>query len=66
MTESEARVASALTLGKTIEQIAVEFGISTITVRSHLKRVFDKTDTRRQADLVRLLLSTWSDVRLPD
>ncbi len=66
LTKSEARVASALTLGKTIEQIAGEFGVSPMTVRSHLNRVFDKTDTGRQTDLVRLLLSTWSNLRSPD
>ena len=66
LTESEARVATALTLGKTIDQIAVEFGISPGTVRTHLKRIFAKTDTSRQSDLVRLLLMTWSNLRLPD
>ncbi|MBW3671827.1 MAG: hypothetical protein KY432_09175 [Acidobacteria bacterium] len=51
-----------------IEEIAEELGVESSTARSHLKRVFTKTDTHRQSDLVRLLMQGLSrlTVRDPD
>jgi hypothetical protein len=40
-------------------------GISETTVRSHLKHIFSKTDTARQADLLRLLQNSTPPVRTP-
>jgi len=40
-----------------VEELAEELGITPLTARTHLKRVFAKTGTTRQADLVSLLLS---------
>lgn len=54
-TKSEAAVASCLTNGRNLAEIAAELGISTNTVRAHLKRLFAKTRTSRQAELVLLL-----------
>jgi DNA-binding CsgD family transcriptional regulator len=42
--------------GADLKEISEELSISLTTVRTHLQHVFDKTDTRRQAELVRLLL----------
>jgi DNA-binding NarL/FixJ family response regulator len=56
-TPTEARVAKALTLGKTLAQIAEEFAISRTTVAFHLRNIFEKTGTGRQAELVSLVLS---------
>jgi DNA-binding NarL/FixJ family response regulator len=56
LTPAEARIASSLTQGKTLSRIATEFGISRTTVTFHMRNIFQKTGTGRQAELVGLLL----------
>lgn len=58
LTPAEARVARAICAGETVEQIASGLGITRNTVRIHLRRVFAKTGTHRQAELVRLVAGT--------
>lgn len=58
LTPSEARLAAALASGKTLLEIATEFGIRRSTARLHLERVLHKTGTHRQSELVRLVLQT--------
>lgn len=58
LTPAEARVATLLADGRRLQQIAGDLGITINTVRGHLKQVFAKTGTHRQAELVRLLLGT--------
>lgn len=58
LTDSEARVALALAHGQTMDEIAEDFGVSRNTIRTHVAAAFAKTETRRQADLVRLVLRT--------
>ncbi len=55
-THAETRVAVMLMKGKTLEEIAEEFGIKKETVRKQLKVVFEKTGTNRQSELIRLLI----------
>ena len=55
LTPAEARVASALAAGQDLEGIRAALGVGRETVRTHLRRIYEKTDTRRQAELVRLL-----------
>jgi DNA-binding CsgD family transcriptional regulator len=38
-----------------VPDIAAALGISESTVRTHLKRLFEKTSTHRQVDLVKLI-----------
>ena len=57
LTETEIRVALTAAHGADPKRIAEELSVSLSTVRSHLQHVYDKTDTHRQADLVRLLLA---------
>lgn len=57
LTPSETRVALLLIDGKRLDQIAEELDVAQTTVVFHLKNLFRKTDTHRQADLVRVLLS---------
>ena len=38
------------------KELSEKLSVSLVTVRTHLQHVFDKTDTHRQAELVRLLL----------
>lgn len=56
LTHAEARVAVALTEGKQPAQIAAEFDIQRTTVTFHMRNIFSKTGTARQAELVALLL----------
>lgn len=56
LTQVEARVALDLAQGETIREIAGRLGVKTNTVRWHVKQILAKTGTRRQAELVRLLL----------
>jgi DNA-binding CsgD family transcriptional regulator len=58
LTKAEARIAVALCRGQTLEDFAREFSVSLNTVRTQLKSVFIKTGTRRQAELVSLLLAS--------
>lgn len=57
LTGAEAAVAALIMRGARIDEVAAELGVKTPTVRSHLKRVFSKTYTGRQGELVSLLLS---------
>ncbi|HLG98722.1 MAG TPA: helix-turn-helix transcriptional regulator [Bryobacteraceae bacterium] len=62
LTLAESRIAAGLMQGKSVEDLAAESGLSLNTVRAHLKKVFAKTNTRRQGQLVRVLLSAWPAV----
>jgi DNA-binding CsgD family transcriptional regulator/PAS domain-containing protein len=55
LTPSELRVLLAVFETGSIEDIANVLGVSVPTVKTHLRRLFDKTGTRRQADLVKLV-----------
>jgi DNA-binding NarL/FixJ family response regulator len=57
LTEAEARVMAALTLGETVNDIAVEHGVRASTVRAQVRSIFEKTGVNRQSDLVRLALT---------
>lgn len=56
LTPAEARIAVALTEGQPLAQIAADFGVSRTTVAFHMRNIFQKTGTSRQAALVSLLL----------
>ncbi|MAL25664.1 MAG: hypothetical protein CL820_07140 [Croceicoccus sp.] len=55
LTPTEAMIASYLVSGKSPDAIAGLCGIGRGTVRTHLKRIFDKTGARSQVGLVALL-----------
>ena len=55
LTGAEARVATALLAADGPREVAAQLGIGLSTVRTHLHRLYDKTGTRRQAELVWLL-----------
>jgi DNA-binding CsgD family transcriptional regulator len=63
LTPGEARLALLLSTGRSVEESAHELGIALSTARGVLKGVFAKTDTRRQSDLVRLLLTGPGELR---
>ena len=55
LTPAEARVLVDISAGHTPAALASALGVAEATVRTHLARVFSKTGTSRQADLVRLV-----------
>ena len=57
LTTAEADVAVRVATGAELRQISAELGVSIATVRKHLQHLFEKTDTHRQAELVRFLLA---------
>jgi DNA-binding CsgD family transcriptional regulator len=52
LTAAEAGVLESVVAGRTNAETAQTLGISLATVKTHLQHMFDKTDVRRQADLV--------------
>lgn len=64
LTPAEARLAARLARGMSPAQAAGALGLTVNTVRTHLKRIFSKTETRRQSDLVRLLLTGPAPLRV--
>jgi DNA-binding CsgD family transcriptional regulator len=57
LTEAEARLAGLLANGEELRRAAEQLKITYGTARTRLAQIFQKTDTRRQAELVRLLIS---------
>jgi len=55
LTAMEARLAGHIAKGCGIDAASMELGIGRETARSHLKAIFDKTRTRRQAELAALV-----------
>src|SRR5262249_3958379 len=55
LTPAEVRVALAVSSGATIRNVARQLKISVNTVKTHLRRVYEKTGTNRQAELSRLM-----------
>ncbi len=65
LTGAEARVMASLLEGLQISEIAQRYGVSANTVRTQLQRLFEKTNTKRQSDLVRVVSTTLPPIR-PD
>jgi DNA-binding CsgD family transcriptional regulator len=57
LTPAEARVATRLVQGMTVEDAAAELSIGIATARTHVRNLLQKTGTTRQAELIRVLLS---------
>jgi len=54
LTPAEVRTLERLIAGDTLAEAAATLGVSITTVRTHLARIFDKTGTSRQAELIGL------------
>jgi len=63
LTSAESELVAGLVDGASLEQAAAERGVSLNTVRSQLKQVFQKTGTRRQSEVVSLVLTGLSSVQ---
>ncbi|MBN8987596.1 MAG: helix-turn-helix transcriptional regulator [Rhizobiales bacterium] len=55
LTDAEAKLATQLALGESLEKVADQFGIAKETARSQLKGIFAKIGVHRQAELVAVL-----------
>jgi DNA-binding CsgD family transcriptional regulator/PAS domain-containing protein len=64
LTPSEERLALRLASGEKLAEAAATLHIRPSTARSLLRSVFGKTDTHRQSDLVRLVLTLVGQVRI--
>jgi DNA-binding CsgD family transcriptional regulator len=55
LTPAEARLAALIVGGYSLHAAACRLHISNNTARTHMKRIYDKTETHRQVDLIRLV-----------
>jgi DNA-binding CsgD family transcriptional regulator len=63
LTPAEARLALHLVAGEALRPAAVKLSISYETARTHLKNIFGKTGTRRQAELVIVIVTALPRLR---
>ncbi len=63
LTHAEAELVRMLSEGRSLDEVATARGVTMNTVRSQLKQVFSKTDTKRQGELVRLVLTGVSSLQ---
>jgi DNA-binding CsgD family transcriptional regulator len=57
LTPSEAKLAELLASGTDLPSAALQLRVGLNTVRTHLQRIYSKTDTHHQSELVALLLA---------
>jgi DNA-binding CsgD family transcriptional regulator len=57
LTPAEVKLATALAMGRALKSAAVENGVTFSTARTYLDRIYRKTGTNRQSQLVALLKS---------
>jgi DNA-binding CsgD family transcriptional regulator/PAS domain-containing protein len=62
-TETEARVAVLYAGGATGKQTAEQLGVGAETIKSHLKKIFEKTRVKNKAELVALIQKLRSPLR---
>lgn len=55
LTPAETRVLTRVLSGKNVNEAAHDLGVASSTVRSHLDKIFEKTNVARQADLIKLV-----------
>lgn len=60
LTPGELRVLVAVSDGGSVQDMAETLGIEKTTAKTHLRHLFQKTNTRRQADLIKLI-ATYSN-----
>lgn len=66
LTGAELRVLLALAQGMGAKEATDMLGISEATVRTHLQRIFSKTGTTRQSDMLRLLQNATAPIQRTD
>ena len=66
LTYSQAKLAIEIAKGEGLRVCTQRLGIAMSTGRSHLRQIFQKTETRRQAELVRVISACRFNVPEPD
>ncbi len=66
LTDAESRLVCELLEGRGLTAAAEQLGLSRNTVHSQLSSIFQKTGTRRQGELLRLLLGGVAPIEPPD
>jgi DNA-binding CsgD family transcriptional regulator/PAS domain-containing protein len=66
LTPAETRVLDSILSGTGLTHAARQIGVSLTTARTHLQRIFDKTGTGRQAELVNLVMTSTPPLNLHD
>jgi len=56
LSRAEAGLVLALLDARSLDEAAAHLGIGVSTARTHMKRIFQKTGTHRQAEVIRLIL----------
>lgn len=64
LTDAEARIASELAKGRSLDEISGTLGITMNTTRTHMKAIFRKTDTHSQARLIRQMLRGVGEIHI--
>jgi DNA-binding CsgD family transcriptional regulator len=62
LTPRQANLEMLLARGESLAQAAAALSIAQETARSHLEDIFERTNTRRQPDLVRVLNAAFSSI----
>lgn len=62
LTRAEAQVTQALVSGRQRAEVAQDLGISQTTVAFHLRNIFEKTGTNRQAELVGRIMRAFAAI----
>lgn len=65
LSPAESQVAQELLVGDSLDTVARRLAVSENTVKTHLQRIYEKTGTHRQAQLVRLLVELASASTCP-
>jgi DNA-binding CsgD family transcriptional regulator len=65
LTPAEARLVLCLITGESLRPCARALGIKYETLRGHLKSIFQKTNTHRQAELMMVVMRALDDANLP-
>jgi DNA-binding CsgD family transcriptional regulator len=66
LTPTEMRVLLAIVEVGGVPEVAAALGVADTTIRTHVRRLFEKTGTARQADLVKLVAGYATPLREPD
>ena len=66
LTPTELRVSLEIAQGQSLQELSDQLGVSTNTIKTHLKHIFTKTGVTRQGDLARLIWMSNPPTRFGD
>lgn len=63
LTRTESKLAAILAEGNSLKEACILLDVKENTVRTHLKHIFSKTETHRQSELIKLILTGPANLR---